>query len=718
MTDTFVPSAFNATPAIAGGSVPAPTAPAFGENGILRETPDVPVDRAALVVQLTYEVDEAKKKYEPALKRMREDMRFARGLQYPDQVSIDDTRAQVDVIQRHVNARVASLYAKNPTFAAKRRKRMDFALWDGDGATLQRTAQTIGEAMAAGALPDPNTVALMTDIQEGITRRRMLDRVGRTLEIVMAYSLDEQQPSFKARCKRLVRRTVTCGVGYLKIGYQRALQARPDMAAELSDLTTRIATQERLAADLADGMTDDQSADAGALQVAQASLAAERDVLIREGLVFDFPAATRIIPDCNTTELVGWVGAAWVVEELLMSTEEIKEVYSVDIGDKYTGYRSLGNDSAQVIQRTAHNAKDRKALVWVMHHKKHGVVYHLVDGHPDFLKEPAPPDIQIEQFFPIFPLIFNDHEAEDELFPRSDVRLLRSPQREMNRKREAVRQHRIAARPRYLGQKGKFEDAELKDISTLADHEVLFVNALEAGEKLDNVIQQLPSAGVDPNLYETGSDMNDIQLIVGASESQLGNPGGKTTATGDSIAEQSRLASVTSNADDLDDLLSAVAGAAGDILLAEMDRETVLKIAGPGGVWPELDRQSIAEDLFLDIEAGSSGRPNKAQDIANFERMAPTLMQIPGISPEWLAQQALKILDSSVDFEDAITAGLPSIVQQNSMTQPATGDPATDPTQQGGEGANNAPNNDTSSGGGQPAMPADAPQAGPGGPPV
>ncbi|HEY0137784.1 MAG TPA: hypothetical protein VGB85_27050, partial [Nannocystis sp.] len=657
-----------------------------------------------------------KKKYEPAFKRMREDMRFARGLQYPGQTSIDDDRASVDIIQRHINARVASLYAKNPTFAAKRRKRMDFALWDGDGATLQRTAQTIAEAMAAGAMPDPNTVALMTDIQEGITRRRMLDRIGRTLEIVMAYSLDEQQPSFKARCKRLVRRTVTCGVGYLKVGYQRALQARPDAAAELGDITTRIATQERLSADLADGISDDQSADAEALRVTQEGLAAEQDVLVREGLVFDFPAATRIIPDVNTTELVGWVGSQWVTEELLMSAEEIKEVYSVDVGDKFTGYRASVTGDATV--RTAHNAKDRKALVWVMHHKKHGVVYHMVDGYPDFLRDPAPPPVQIEQFFPFFPLLFNDMEAEDELFPRSDVRLLRSPQREMNRKREAVRQHRIAARPRYLGQKGKFEDGELTDISTLADHEVLFVNALEAGEKLENVIQKLPAANIDPNLYETGSDMNDVQLIVGASESQLGNPGGKTTATGDAIAEQSRLASVTSNADDLDDLLSAVAGAAGDILLSEMDRDTVLKIAGPGGVWPELDRQSIAEDLFLEIEAGSSGRPNKAQDIANFERMAPTLMQIPGISPEWLAQHAIKILDASIDFEDAITAGLPSIVQQNSAPQPSTGDPATDPAQQGGEGGNNAPNNDTSAGGGQPAMPADGGQAAPESAPV
>jgi hypothetical protein len=71
--------------------------------------------------------------------------------------------------------------------------------------------------------------------------------------------------------------------------------------------------------------------------------------------------------------------------------------------------------------------------------------------------------------------------------------------------------------------------------------------------------------------------------------------------------------------------------------------------------------------LLLEVEAGSSGRPNKAADIANFERLAPTLLQIPGIDPTWLAKEAIKRMDDGLDLSEAVRAALPSIVAMNAM---------------------------------------------------
>jgi hypothetical protein len=86
------------------------------------------------------------------------------------------------------------------------------------------------------------------DVQEAITRQRMLDRVGKTMEILLAYALDEQQPPFKPQCKQAVRRGVVRGVGYAKLKFQRQLTRRPDTEAKLSDVTA--ATGERRAAGL------------------------------------------------------------------------------------------------------------------------------------------------------------------------------------------------------------------------------------------------------------------------------------------------------------------------------------------------------------------------------------------------------------------------------------------------------------------------------------
>lgn len=151
------------------------------------------------------------------------------------------------------------------------------------------------------------------------------------------------------------------------------------------------------------------------------------------------------------------------------------------------------------------------------------------------------------------------------------------------------------------------------------------------------------------------------------------------------------MSTVSSNVDDLDDFLTEIARSAGQIMLGEVSQETAVKIAGPGAVWPQLSGQEISDEIILEVQAGSSGRPNKAQEIANFERMAPTLLQIPGIKPTWLAKQALLRMDDSLDLDEAIADGIPSMIAMNAMGGPSTGDPLTDPSQQGGRGANKSP---------------------------
>ena len=87
-------------------------------------------------------------------------------------------------------------------------------------------------------------------------------------------------------------------------------------------------------------------------------------------------------------------------------------------------------------------------------------------------------------------------------------------------------------------------------------------------------------------------------------------------------------------------------------------------------MWPTLTKAEVARDLYLEIEAGSSGRPNQAQELQNFERLAPILMQLPGIKPAFLVKQAIKRLDDKVDVDEAIADGLPSITSMNGGKMP------------------------------------------------
>jgi len=101
--------------------------------------------------------------------------------------------------------------------------------------------------------------------------------------------------------------------------------------------------------------------------------------------------------------------------------------------------------------------------------------------------------------------------------------------------------------------------------------------------------------------------------------------------------------------------------------------------------------EDIASEIYLQIEAGSTGRPNQAQEIQNAERIFPLLMQIPGIDPEWLGRELIKRLDDRIDLSEAFAAQQQSIVSQNQNQQPTQGAPGEDPAEQGAEGGNNTP---------------------------
>ena len=130
-----------------------------------------------------------------------------------------------------------------------------------------------------------------------------------------------------------------------------------------------------------------------------------------------------------------------------------------------------------------------------------------------------------------------------------------------------------------------------------------------------------------------------------------------------------------SNVDDLDDLLTHLAKYGGQLLFSNVAEETVKRIVGPGAVWPDLTRQQIAEEVWLEIEAGSSGNPNQAQQIANAQKIYPLVMQIPGIDPEFLARDLLHRLDDKLDLTQAFKSPLPSIVAMNTMSRGGPGGP-------------------------------------------
>jgi hypothetical protein len=555
-------------------------------------------------------------------------------------------------------------------------------------------------------------IDVMMDAARVKNENIMMDKLARTLELLYAYEVDTQPHPFKSMMKTTVRRAITNGVAYVKLGYERVMEKRPDLEKGIADTAEKLATIERLAADQADDITDDQDKEAEQLRLMLADLQSQANSVVREGLTFDYPLPTRIIPDIKCLELKNWVAADWVCEEFLLSFNEIEEIYGVDVRGKCNEFSAndyggpdpvamsrewqMGSSGGSSYwgypgSRTWDDRAAKSAVVWEIYSRKDGLVYVICDGYKEFLREPASPDIFNERFYPWYALVFNQTEDERELYPPSDVRLMKDMQLEYNRCREGLKEQRIAARPFTAVVNGTLDEDDLDKLSEREPNAIIELNALQPNQDIKQVLQAYAGPGIDQNLYEVNPVYEDILRTTGIQEANLGGTS-NATATQAQIAEGSRMTSMGSNIDDLNDLLTQLARNGGQILMREMSQDRVKQIVGVGAVWPmSATAQDIANEILLEVEAGSMGRPNQAQEIANAQRLYPLLIQIPGIDPEFLAKDLLRRLDDRLDLTEAFKSQLPSIVAMNGMAQGTGPAGAAGPTMTGAGAAAGAP---------------------------
>lgn len=715
-----------------------------------------------------------KRHFEKKFKRMRLDMEIA--THGCDRQAWGADKYTANITGRHILQKTATLYAKNPKVVAKRQETLDFQIWDENQQTLLIALQTIQQysmMAAAGMMPDPAMTGapgapmaapgmgmqppspvpgmgggdvpiangpigqvdpstgmpvpvipqlppelvaaqnLVADFQQGMARRGNLKRFGRTLEILFDRAMNNQRPlDFKTAMKQLVRRACTTSVGYIEVGFQREYGPRQGITEKLTDFQQRLAHLENLADKLADGEINEYDAEIAELQSGIAALQEEPEIVLRQGLVFDFPQSTRVIPDRRTKQLVGFVGAQHLALEYMYTPDEVKEIFKVDIGKKYTPYvggkdgdeepdRSYEDDQGEMFGKADRGCNDM-VCVWKIFDRNAGLVYFVADGFDSYLRAPGAPDVEVSDFWPVYALTFNAVENEKELFPPSDVQLLEHMQKEYNRSRQGKREHRSAARPRWAHSNGAFDDEDKEQLKNADAFDVIGLN-IDPAAKIADVLQSIPVPGVDPNLYDTGEIFADVELTVGRQQASFGGLA-KATATESAISASSLATADGSNVDDLDAFLTAVARGSAQILMREMDAQIVTQTVGPGAIWIDQTTTDIFDEMTLEVQAGSSGKPNQAVEINNWKEMLPFLLQMGSIPPNWLARETLRRLDDKMDLTEAVVDGIPSIVAQNAQARPSTGNPATDPAQQGGEGAQNAPKGQDGSSGSGPAF--------------
>lgn len=685
-------------------ALPTPMAPAPVNTPLpkivdVEDRPDYDPAICALVKDWLAKIDAAEAHWKKPFKQMKENMDIA--AKGAEKKWIADNCYRVPILNRHINTAVSVLYARNPKASVTRRQQMMYTLWDGRQDSLEAAMQS------AATLADPNAIAIVAEVQAAVQKDLMLDRMAKTLEIAWEYYLNEQSTNYKQQIKSVVRRAKVCGVSYIKLVFQRALKLQPEISAKIEDTTSKLSEVSRLQQAKKDGDFEDTDGQSARLKLLLEDLKDQQYIVVREGPVLDFPKSDQVLIDPEVSHLKSLSGAAWIAFPYDKSREDIEKIYAVDLGPSFSTYVDDTTSAGRKppISSKTGKEKARKIRVYEIWDKEGEQRFTVCRGYDDFLEAPASPKPQTSRFWPLFPVVFNEVEHDEIIIPPSDIEQGKDIQNEYNRSRESLRQHRIAARPYYV-ENGRLSEQDKGKLANHLDHEVLSITALGPGDDIAKVLMRGPTSPIDPNLYDVEMHYKDLQRVVGSQESDLGGPS-KSTATSSSIAENSRSSQNADNVDDLDEMLTDLSRAAGEMMLMELSKQTVIEIVGPGAVWPDhpVSRTEASKNLMLEIEAGSSGRPNQAADLAKLERATPFLVQVPGINPAPIAKRYAALLELPMD--EIIAEGAPSITAINAMMaakaaaagqapgappgqpQPGTGDPATDPNAQGGQGGNN-----------------------------
>lgn len=618
----------------------------------------------------------ARSKWKTDFERMQDDMDFLAGYQWKAQEQMNEEAYTANLTMRAVNQKVASLYARDPKIKASLRKRMCYQLWDEKLETLALAIQRI--TLGAGTVED---MAIIEDYQQGQNQKALLEKIGETLECLYGWNLDRQEPEFKLQMKQLVRRAVVTGVAYARLLFQRSYyEPVASSATQISSYRLQ-QRMEEIQDRIRRGDLDIDSAEADSLRSLMASLGTMPEA--EEKLVIDFPPSTSVIVDPCCRILKGFVGANWIAIEYMIPLDDANAFFGVDLASNSAtalyDILNAGQDTTQITKRAAigqkplDDVRDAKVRIYEVIDKRTGCRHFQAEGWPAYLipPEPLPP---LSRFWPIMALVLNDVETDGDtkasIFPPSDVQLVKHAQKEWNRSRNELRKHRRSRRPCWVTMAGWLSDDDKLKFESYPSNGLIELKSLPPNGDITKAIMPLPMAPIDPMVYEVDSLQRDILLTIGLQEANLGPVSkGDTTATEASISEQSRVSATISNVDDLDDFLSNMARAGGELLLMESSKQHVIDVCGPGSVWPSQDTFLFTREIFLKVEAASMGRPNKALEIANFERLAPLLLQA-GANPMSLIEEGVKRLDDQLQ----VSKFFPMLPQGMTTAQPTAGE--------------------------------------------
>jgi len=330
-----------------------------------------------------------------------------------------------------------------------------------------------------------------------------------------------------------------------------------------------------------------------------------------------------------------------------------------------------------------------KLDVWEIWDARDRTVYVMMEGVPFFLNKYIPRNTG-PGWFPFYYLWFN--EIAGYFYAPSMVELLMPLQNEINSVRTHGLEYRKATLPRLLIGKGAMNEQEIDKFESSSPLQVIEV---EKPDEIQKTLFRFEGIAYNPALVSTQEPMLDMQLMAAMPAAGLGGVGTANLATEVSFASE-QLKSQQGREQFL--FVSFIESIARD-MIAIMGRslpyENAKDIVGPGLIFPTdiNQREAFIAELWLDITASPTGKPNVSEELKNLQ-LVSAIMTEHGMqmNPIWLATRLSEINDQNTDWLSAVGAIGPPPGQKPPMGGGSGQPPGPPPGTPGGGQTSTPPN--------------------------
>jgi hypothetical protein len=447
----------------------------------------------------------------------------------------------------------------------------------------------------------------------------------------------------KALSEQACRQAMTTSIAYMKVVYQRDYQRDPAILNRINDTQDNIARlQQLIVATGGDQATNDpQNAEhlvmLESLRANLAALESEPEVQIAHGVVYDRVASDDLVIDGRVRELVNYLQAGWIAQQIWISPEDAQGKYQLsreELRKCQMFKRHDDDDGTHYAKQEGVAALNEKGelcdgYIRVLEIWCHDdmTVYTTIDGLSRWALAPYQPQRQPQQWYPYAALIFNP--VDGRRWPLSDIELMQKLVSEYNESRDLEALHKKRAVPAVVGYKGNFSETDARKLSNPDFHEMVLISEPDQPNvPIDSLLAAVPYPPFDPRIYDVSNIRADMDMVSGVPEYQRSSMIKPKTATEAEFMQQGMASRSLKRQDTVEEFHTQLARMTLEIQLQEMHAQDVLSIVGEGAQWPDtVTKDEVYNLVSIEVRAGSSGRPNRQKELETWTKMMPIVNQ-------------------------------------------------------------------------------------------